>query len=53
MTRWLNHCCNGKATMRFSVHYKLQVTVNNIKMIGVAQKCVRGEFVSPGTTKPT
>jgi len=32
---------------------ELQVTVNNIKLLTLAQKCVHSEFMAPGTIKRT
>jgi hypothetical protein len=39
-----NHCCSGKATMRFVCVDELQVTVNNTKEINVSQKCFYGKL---------
>jgi hypothetical protein len=41
-----NHCCNGKATMRF-VYCWATFTVNNIKILDVPQQYFYGQFMSP------
>jgi hypothetical protein len=46
-----NHCCNGNTKMRSMCIVELQVTINNIKILSVAQPCYYGEFMSPATTQ--
>lgn len=49
MARSRNRHCSGSATM-LSVHnVELHVTVNDIKILSVAQKYFYGEFMSPAT----
>ena len=49
-----NRCCSSKATKHSSVHVvELNVTVNYIQMLSVAQQCFYGKFVSPATIKHT
>jgi hypothetical protein len=47
MARSLSHHCSGNAAM-LSVHnVELHVTVNNIKILSVAQEFFYDEFMSP------
>jgi len=49
VARSRNRHCSGSATM-LSVHnVELHVTVNDIKILSVAQKYFYGEFMSPAT----
>jgi hypothetical protein len=45
-----NHSCNRKAKIRF---VELHATVNNTKIVSVAQKCFYGEFMLPEKIKIT
>lgn len=42
-----NHCGSGKSVMRFVCITAIRVTVSNIQILSVAQKCYYGEFMSP------
>jgi hypothetical protein len=44
-----NYCCNGKATKSPLCTAELHVSVNNIKILSVAQQCLYEEFISPAT----
>jgi len=46
-----NHWCNGNPIIRSVRFIELHVTVNNIKIISVAQICLYGEFRWPATIK--
>jgi len=46
-----NHCCNGNPIIRSARSVGLHVTVNNIKIISVAQIRLYGEFMWPATIK--
>jgi hypothetical protein len=38
-----NHCCNGNTKMRYVCIVELQVSTNNLKILGVAKQCFYGE----------
>jgi hypothetical protein len=40
-----DHCCNGKATITSACIVEMFVTINNIKILRVAQNCFYGEFI--------
>jgi hypothetical protein len=46
-----SHCCNRKTTMPFLCIVELYVTVNIVKILGVAQQCRYGEIMLPATMK--
>ena len=52
LARSRNHCCNWKTKMHSLCTVEIHVTVNNIKVQGVAQKCFCGEFIVIGSNKP-
>jgi hypothetical protein len=52
MERSRNRHCSGNATMLSVYNVELHVTVNNIKILSVAQKCFCDEFMSPATIQP-
>ena len=52
LVRFLNHCCDGNATMIFMCIVALHVAVNNIKIIfKFAQKSFYGEFYLASNNK--